>query len=279
HSSVSVVGGGVIGCELASIFASFGVKVTIYEMMPRILPEQDDEIVSLAEKFFQQRGIQISPGKPVENLDRIKEEKVLLAIGRKARITSFQDRGLATENGAVKVDQFLQTNLPSVYAAGDVNGRYQFAYVATREGLVAAANIMGKRMAIDYENLPVSIFTNPEIASCGFTERQAKNQGIPVKLGRFPFSALGRAKAEGKTDGLVKVIAEAETLRILGIHIIGGQATELVATATFILKNRLSALEVEKVFFCHPTFSEAIMEAAADAAGQCFHLPPLKNAT
>ncbi len=275
--SVAVIGGGVIGCELASVFSAFGVRVTIYEMLPHLLPGQDSEIVSLLEKSFQQRGIRICTGRRIENSTELEEECLLVTIGRKPNLSSFQEKGLAVQEGGLKVDRCLRTNLPHVYAAGDVNGLYQYAYVATREGLVAAANICGKKTEIDYQALPVSIFTEPEIGCCGLTEEEATARGLKIRIGRFPFQALGRAHAEGKTTGLAKVVAEAETMKILGVHVIGERATELVAAATLMVKFGLKLTDIEQTFFCHPTFAEAIMEAVADAAGRCLHLPLRKN--
>jgi len=274
---LAIIGGGVIGCELACIFSSFGVRVTIYEMCPHLLPGQDEEIVSLLEKSLQEKGIQVKTGKKIESTEEIPEEVILLAIGRTANLSDLADRGLAVENNGIKVDNQLRTNLDKVYAAGDVNGIYQYAYVATREGLVAASSITGKQETMDYHCLPVSIFTQPEIGSCGLTENQARTSNIAVKIGRFPFSSLGRAQAERKTTGLVKVVAEAGTLKISGIHIIGEAATELVALATVIVKLGLKINDVEKILFCHPTFAEAVMEAVSDTVGQSIHLPPRRH--
>jgi len=172
----------------------------------------------------------------------------------------------------------MRTNMENIYAVGDVNGKYPYAYIATKEGEVAAANIAGREnAAMEYEDIPETIFAKPEIGLCGMTEKQAKDSGRNVKTGKFPFSALGKAYAEKHTEGFVKVVADAGTEEILGIHIIGKGATELVAFSTLAIKNKLKIDALEKMLYCHPTYAEGIMEAAEDVNKKSIHLPPVKR--
>ena len=275
--SMAIVGGGVIGCEFASIMNKFGVSVSIYEMCDSLLPGEDREIVKLLTNSLTKKGINVYLGKHIENLNEITEEKILLSIGRIPDTESLNNKGIKIEKFGVNTNDKLQTNLKNVYAVGDINGKYPFAYVATKEGEIAAENISGNEVLMNYENIPEAIFTDPEIGSCGLTEEEAQGKNIKVKIGKFPYQALGRAYADGKTAGLFKVIAEEETGKILGIHIIGEKATELVSFATLAINNNLKIENLEKILYCHPTFAEGIMEAVADIQNKSIHLPPLKK--
>jgi len=272
--SIAIIGGGFIGCEFASILNKFGVKVKIYEMMDTLLFGKDREITELLKKLFEKRGIEVNLNCKIENTNSIKEEKIFISIGRKANIPDIE--GIEIEKNGIKTDNRMKTNIEGIYAIGDVNGKYQLAYVATKEGEIAVENICGKEEFIDYQVIPEVIFTEPEIGVCGLTEEKAKEKGIDVIVGKFPYSGLGRAYCDKKIDGFVKVIAEKQTEKIIGIHIIGKGATELVSFSTLAISNGLKIKEVEKILYCHPTFSEGVMEAILDLNKKSIHLPPKK---
>ncbi|MCM8771717.1 MAG: dihydrolipoyl dehydrogenase [Candidatus Omnitrophica bacterium] len=270
--NLAIIGGGFIGCEFASILNKFGVKVKIYEMMDTLLPGKDKEITELLKKSFEKRGIEVHLNQKLENCESIEEEKIFVSVGRVSNIPEIE--GLEYDKKGIKTDERLKTNIEGIYAAGDVNGKYQLAYVATKEGEIAAENICDREAFINYDVIPEVVFTDPEIGVCGLTEEKAKEKGIDVIVGKFPYSALGRAYADKKTDGLFKVIAEKDTEKIIGIHIIGKSATELISFATLAIANELKIKDLEKIFYCHPTFSEGIMEAINDLNKKSIHLPP-----
>ncbi|MCX8081824.1 MAG: dihydrolipoyl dehydrogenase [bacterium] len=273
--SLAIIGGGFIGCEFASILNKFGVKVKIYEMMDTLLPGKDREITELLKKQFEKRGIEVNINKKLTSCETIEAEKIFVSVGVVANVPELN--GIELDRKGIKTDERLRTNIDGVYAAGDVNGKYQLAYVATKEGEVAAENICGKDVTIDYSVIPEVIFTDPEIGVCGLTEEKAGEEGIDVMVGKFPYSALGRAYADKKTDGFFKVIAEKSTEKIVGIHIIGKGATELVSFATLAISNGLKIKDLEKILYCHPTFAEGIMEAVYDLKSKSIHLPPKKK--
>lgn len=273
--SLAIIGGGFIGCEYASILNKFGVKVKIYEMMDTLLPGKDREITELLKKSFEKRGIEVNLNQKLSGCETIDTEKVFVSVGVMANIPEI--KGIELDKKGIKTDERLRTNIDGVYAAGDVNGKYQLAYVATKEGEVAAANICGEDEKMDYSIIPEVIFTDPEIGVCGLTEEKAKEQGFDIIVGKFPYSALGRAYADKKTDGFFKVVAEKSTEKILGVHIIGKGATELVSFSTLAISNGLKIKDLEKILYCHPTFAEGIMEAVSDLTRRSIHLPPKKQ--
>lgn len=273
--SIAIIGGGFIGCEFASIFNKFGVKVKIYEMMDTLLPGKDKEITGLLKKNFEKRGIEVNLNQKLSSCEIIEAEKILISVGVKANIPELN--GLVADNRGIKTGERLRTNIDGIYATGDVNGKHQLAYVATKEGEVAAANICGKDEVIDYSVIPEVIFTDPEIGICGLTAERAEEQGINTIVGKFPYSALGRAFADHKTDGFFKVVAEKDTERIIGTHIIGKGSTELISFATLAIANGLKIKDIEKIFYCHPTFAEGIMESIQDLNNNSIHLPPKRK--
>ncbi|MFN4226607.1 MAG: dihydrolipoyl dehydrogenase [Candidatus Ratteibacteria bacterium] len=272
--SIAIIGGGFIGCEFASILNKFGVKVKIYEMMDTLLPGKDREITELLKKLFEKREIEVNLNTKLESCEMIEAEKIFVSVGRIPNIPELE--GLDYDKKGIKTDERLKTNIEGIYAIGDVNGKYQLAYVATKEGEIAAENICGKDEVIDYNSIPEVIFTDPEIGVCGLTEETAKEKGIEIKVGKFPYSALGRAYSDKKIDGFVKVIEEKNTERVIGMHIIGKGATELVSFATLAIKSGLKTKELEKILYCHPTYAESIMEAINDLNKKSIHLPPKK---
>ncbi|MCM8830339.1 MAG: FAD-dependent oxidoreductase [Candidatus Omnitrophica bacterium] len=273
--TLAIIGGGFIGCEYASILNKFGVKVKVYEMMDTLLPGKDREITGFLKKQFEKRGIEVNLNQQLTGCETIEAEKVFVSVGVMPNIPELT--GIELDKKGIKTDERLKTNIDGVYATGDVNGKYQLAYVATKEGEVAAENICGKDEIMDYSIVPEVIFTDPEIGICGLTEEKAKEQGLDIIVGRFPYSALGRAYADKKTDGFFKVVAEKSTERIVGIHIIGKGATELVSFSTLAISNGLKIKDLEKILYCHPTFAEGIMEAVFDLTKRSIHLPPKKQ--
>ncbi len=254
--SLAILGGGAIGCEFASIFKKFGVKISIYEMMDNLLPGIDKEIASTLKREFEKRTIKVITGKRIENPEEIEEERILVCIGRRPLTEKLAEVGIETDESGIKVSPQMKTNLENVYAAGDITGKYMLAYVATREGETVAENIAGQEKEMDYSTIPIAIFSEPEIGICGMSEDTAKENGFKIKVGKFPYMALGKSYASGKTEGFVKIIAEEESEKILGIHIIGKGATELVSFSTLAVKNGLKVKDLQEILYCHPTFSE-----------------------
>lgn len=276
--SIAIVGGGVIGCEFASILNRFGVKITMYEMEPTLLPGKDIDVVKALENSLKKAGINVLTGKKIESVEEITEEKIIVAVGRTPNVSAVEGTGIEMENGGIKTDGRMRTNVENIYAIGDVNGKYPYAYIATKEGTIAAGNIADRETEeMDYEYIPETIFSRPEIGLCGLTEAQAREKGLNVTVGKFPYAALGKAYAEKHTEGFVKVVADADTKEILGIHIAGKGATELVSFSTLAIKNKMKIEDVEKILYCHPTYAEGIMEAAEDVNKKSVHLPPSKK--
>ncbi|MCK9265983.1 dihydrolipoyl dehydrogenase [bacterium] len=272
--SLAIVGGGVIGCEFASILNKFGVEISIYEMQEDLIPEGDSEITKLFKKYLEKRGVKVLTGKKIESINEIQDEKILVTVGRKANIPKMDNLEITLNKGAINTDPYMKTNIENIYAVGDVNGKYQFAYVATREGEVAASNIIGKQVSMDYNNIPSSVFTIPEMSFCGITEKEATNKGINFKTGRFPHTILGKAYTRKDNEGIVKVIVSSDTDEILGIHILGQSSTELVSFSSLAINNKMKISDLEKVLYCHPTYAEGIMEAVEDVNKKSIHLPP-----
>jgi len=287
-SSLIILGGGVIGVEFALIFREMGAEVTIVEMEERILPNLDEEIVREATRTLKTYGIQIYTGtRAVEikdttlfvkkegedELKELKGEKILVAVGRAPYYQGIdvEKIGIKTAQGAIITDEFLRTNIPGVYAIGDVNGRYMLAHKASAEGLVAVENILGNSQQMDYRVIPQCVYSNPEMASVGLTEKEARESGKAIKVGRFPFAANGKVQIEGERRGFVKVISEEHSQQILGVHIFGVSATELIAEAVTAMKLGATIEELANCIHPHPTVSESIQEAYHDAAHGAIH--------
>jgi len=292
--SLLIVGAGVIGCEFACIFRELGSEVTIVEMLPRALATEDREISELFEKELKKKKIKLIINARVEKTD-IKEdgvhallsdgkeviaEKILVSIGRALNTEGIglEDAGIRRgPKGEIVVNSRMETTTPGVYAVGDVTGGMLLAHKASAEGIVAAGNIMGQDTEIDYRIIPAAIFTSPEIASVGMREDQAIEQKISLRVGRFPFRALGKSHAMGEISGMVKIITDAATDKIIGAHIIGPHASDLIAEAAVAMKAGLTARELAETIHAHPTLSEAVMEAAEDVHQMAVHLPRNKD--
>ncbi|HWQ62231.1 MAG TPA: dihydrolipoyl dehydrogenase [Negativicutes bacterium] len=286
--SLVVVGGGVIGVEFAYLFASLGTKVTIVEMFDRILPPIDAEVAQQADKMLRGLGIQIfcsAKATKIENTTLHFEqgsaakqavgEKILIAVGRTPNTEGLNlaAAGVAMDRKAIKTDERMKTNVPGIYAIGDVNGKSMLAHTASAEGLVAVDNIIGKASVMDYGRIPACVYTNPEIASIGMTEDEARQKHGDVKVGRFPFAANGKAMVEGESAGFIKVITEAKFGEILGVHMFGLHTTDMIASMAVAMTAEASAHEIVAAIHPHPTLSETVAEAFHAALDRAIHIP------
>lgn len=290
--SLVVVGSGAIGVEFAYFYATMGTKVTIVEFLPNIVPVEDEEVSKTLEKSFKKIGIEIMTEASVESVDTkgdlckvnvktktgnitLDAEIVLSAVGIQANIENLglETVGIATDKGKIVTDKFYATNVPGYYAIGDCVGGQALAHVASAEGITCVEKIAGVHAeAIDYKNIPGCTYCVPEVASVGMTEKQAKEAGFTLKVGKFPFSASGKASASGAKDGFIKLIFDAKYGELLGAHMIGANVTEMIAEIVAIRKLETTGHELIKTIHPHPTMSEAIMEAAAAAYGEVIHL-------
>lgn len=289
-NSLVIIGGGVIGCEYASIFAALGTKVTVIEALPAILPSIDDEITRLLTSYLRRRRVDIHTNTRVsavqhdgakvqvllEGAAPIACDLVMLAVGRRAHTTglNLEAAGVAVnKKGEVIVDAHMKTSAEGVYAIGDVTGTpWKLAHMASRQGVVAVENILGQHTKMNYNAVPAAVFTDPEIATVGLSTQAAQEAGIEVTTAKFPFMACGKALASGQTAGFVKVVAEKQSGKLLGAHIIGPQASVLIAEATLALQQELTAKELETVIHAHPTLPEAFYEAVAGIEGLAIHI-------
>ena len=287
-----IVGSGAIGIEFAYFFNSMGTNVTIIEYLDRILPNEDEEISSFLEKNFKKNGINILTSTKVLNvIDNNKDvsveienkngkktfivNKLLSAIGIKSNIENIgiEDVGISVDKDKIIVDKFYNTNIPGYYAIGDITTGPSLAHVASAEGILCVEKITGKDVEpLDYENIPGCTYCNPEVASVGLTEKKALEKGYKIKIGKFPFSASGKAQTSGKSEGFIKVIFDAKYGEWLGCHMIGAGVTDMIAEAVLGRKLETTGHEVLKSIHPHPTMSEAVMEAVADAYDEVIHI-------
>jgi dihydrolipoamide dehydrogenase len=286
--SIAVIGAGAVGVEFADVFASYGVQVTVLEALPRVVPVEDEEVSKELARTFTRRGITIKTGAKVASVkpggagvivdlggEKLEVEQVLMAVGRAAKVTGLGLEGLGVqlERGFVKVSPTMETSVKGIYAIGDMAGAPLLAHKAMAEGVVAAEAIAGKSpRPVDYGNVPSCTYCRPQIASIGLTEARAREGGREVAVGRFPFTASGKAVALGETEGFVKVVADRATGEILGAHIIGPEATEMIHE--FAVGRTLEATleEIIHTIHAHPTLSEAALEATLAALGQAIHI-------
>jgi dihydrolipoamide dehydrogenase len=288
-----VVGGGVIGLELGMVYQGLGSQLTIVELLPSLLAGIDPDCVKVVERTLRKRGAAIFTGAQARSYERLPDgslsvtvgvgnssqtiecDVVLVAVGMRPRARGFglEELGVRLDaRGFVSTDERCETNVPGVYAIGDVSGPPMLAHKASKEGEVCAEVIAGHRSAKDFAAVPGVVFTDPEIAGVGLTEDQAQERGLSIRVGRFPFAALGRALSIGETDGLVKVIAEASTGRILGIHMVGPAASDLISEACLALEMVATTEDLALTMHPHPTLGEALMEASAAALGRAIHI-------
>lgn len=285
-----VIGGGVIGCEIATAFAAFGSKVTIVEYAPTLIPMMDKELASATQKALKTAGIEILTATAVSRISKdgkkllvkagdvdITCDNVLMCVGRKADLSCLGSLGgeIKTEKGYVVVNDKVQTSIPNIYAPGDINGKSMLAHAAFKMGEIAAINAMGKQKMCKLSVVPSCVYTLPEVASVGMTEEEAaqKHGEDAILIGRFPFAANGRALACGHAEGFVKVVAAKKYGELLGVHMMGAGVTEMIAEAASLMASEVTVHEIADIIHPHPTCSEAFMEACADALSECIHLP------
>jgi dihydrolipoamide dehydrogenase len=287
-----IVGGGVIGLEFADVFDAFGVQVTIVEMLDRLLPQMDEELGRTLGRALKKRKVKVHLNSKVARLDRvdgglratvetnkgeitIEADRVLVAVGRRPNVEDLglEAVGVRVERSGIPVDARLQTNAPGVYAIGDVTGGPLLAHVASAAGEIAAENALGHPAKFDLKTVPYCVYTDPEVASVGLTEDQAKEQGYDVKVGRFPLSANGKALTYGESSGFVKVVSETEFGEILGLHMVAPHASDLIHEGGLALALEVTLDELVGTIHGHPTLGEAIREAAMEAGDGAIHLP------
>ena len=287
-SSILIIGGGVIGLEIGYVYNSFGCRITVVEMLPEILPRQDKEISLELKKQLERQGIEIYTDSmvrkirkrwhsPNSNRDKRRHEnrrfgKDSNGNWRAPAVDAFKDIGLHIEKSGVVVDEYLKTNIDNIYAVGDVTGKSMLAHVASHQGITAVKNRLGENEKIDYKAIPSCVYTSPEVASVGMTEDEARRLFRDnIRVGRFPYAASGKAKTLGEVNGFVKIISESKYNEILGVHIVGPSATELIAEAVLAIKLECTAEELANTIHAHPTLSEATMEAAFDLLAEPIH--------
>ncbi|WP_188453709.1 dihydrolipoyl dehydrogenase [Virgibacillus oceani] len=293
-ASIIIVGGGVIGIEWASMLADFGVDVTVVEYLNQILPTEDEAIVKEMEKLLKKKGIKIVKNAMVLpdtlSLDNginveaeingenksFQAEKMLVSVGREANTKNIglENTDIIVDKGVIQTNQFYQTKESHIYAIGDVIGGMQLAHVASHEGIIAVehmANNIPEPEPIIYENIPTCIYSNPEIASVGLTEKQAKDKGLDIKVGKFPFKAVGKALVHGESDGFVKIIADKDNNDLLGVHMIGPHVTDMISEAGLAKVLDATPWEISESIHPHPTLSEVIGEAALAVDGKQIH--------
>lgn len=292
--TLAIVGGGVIGCEFASLYAILGVKVTILEMMPRIIPMEAEGVSATLTKAFKKKGIAIETSITVENIDTagagvkvkladgrtVEADIALVSVGRKLNTNGIglEKAGvLVQDNGFIKVNEKMETNIPNIYAVGDISSKWWLAHVATHQGLIAANNACGHPMAMNYNAVPSVIFTYPEIATVGLSLEQALAQGHQATLGSFPFSALGKSQAAIQTEGFAQIVLDKITGQVLGAQVVGHEASSLIAEMAIVIANELTIECITETIHAHPTIAEAWMEAALIGQEMPLHFPPKQN--
>ncbi len=294
--SLLIIGAGVIGCEFAFIYRSLGTEVTIVEMQPRALSTEDHDISGIIERELKKAKIKLITGATVDRLEQTGEggmktslsggqellcEKVLVSIGRSLNTEGLhlEEVGVRTgKRGEILVNERMETSVPGIYAIGDVTGIMMLAHAASQQGVVAVENALGGDAVMDYASIPSGIFTSPEIGSVGLREHQAAEQGIAIRTGTFLYRALGKAHAMGEITGIFKIIADAVTDRVLGMHICGAHASDLVHEGALAIRMGITARQLGDLVHSHPTLAEGIREAAEDVHGMAIHIPKRQSA-
>lgn len=289
-----IVGGGVIGCEFASLYNLLGVEITVIEMLPSILPMECSSVSSFLTKQFKKKGIEIETGAKVEKIEKNDAgvtvkladgkqhtgEIALVAVGRKMNLDKLNLEKIGVkvkERTQVEVNEKMETNVPGIYAVGDIASKWWLAHVATHQGLVAAENASGYSAVMHYHAVPNVIFTHPEIATVGYSAEEAKKLGHDVQVGQFPFQALGKAQAAGEDEGFSQLVVDKKTGAILGAQIVGHQASSLIGEAVVAIQNELVVESLHETIHPHPTLSEGLMEASFMAVDMPLHLPPKRR--
>jgi len=296
-ASILIIGAGVIGCEFAFIYRALGAEVTMVELGPRALMTEDEEISGLIERELKKAKIKLITDAPVERLvkdaagmmtavlpkgKQVSAHKVLLSVGRQLNTEGLDLalRGVRTgPRGEIAVNERMETSVSGIYAVGDVTGKMMLAHVASHQGLVAAENALGGSATMDYDIVPAGIFTMPEIGSVGLREHQARERGIEIRTGRFPYRGLGKAHAMGEIAGIMKIIADAKTDRVLGVHLCGAHASDLVHEGALAIRMGATSRQLGHMIHAHPTLAEGIQEAANDVQGTAVHVQPERAKT
>lgn len=291
---IAIIGGGIIGCEFASLFNAFGVEVTVLEMLPRILPTEGEVVSAALTRAFQKKGIQIETNTPVEKVENtgsgiivtlaggktVQADLALVAVGRSMNTSGIglETAGvLVNPNGSITVNEKMETNVPGIYAIGDIASKWWLAHVATHQGLVAARNAVGGKARMLYDAIPSVIFTDPEIASVGMTLKQALEKGHNAAEGAFPFQALGKSQASMETEGFAQVVVDKRTGQILGAQVVGYDASALIGEMAVAVANELTIESLAETIHAHPTVPEAWLEAVLLANETPLHLPPKRG--
>lgn len=289
-----IIGAGAVGAEFACLWNTLGVEVTLVEMLPHVLPAEDEEISQALGESLRRRGVDIRTGTVVSKLDvdrtgvhveldgakaaPVDVDLVLVSIGRRYHSEVIENaEGIdvkVNDRGMILVDEHMETSVPGIYAIGDVTGKTMLAHGAGAEGRVAAANAVGKAARMDYRVVPACTFTSPEVAGVGLSERRARDAGMDVKTGRCSFQTSGRAATMGETEGMIKIVADASTDEVVGIHIIGPEAGELIAAGAIAVALESTVAEIAHTIQTHPTLAETLMEAAEDYYGMAIHTRP-----
>jgi len=292
--SMAIIGGGVIGCEFASLYSAFGVQVTILEMLPSIIPMECSSVSGELAKAFKNKGIRIETGVVVEGVDRtekgvvvrlaggdcVETDIALVSVGRvlnTARIGLETTGVLVRENGMIVVDEHMETNVPGIYAVGDIASKWWLAHVASHQGLVAARNACGENAVMHYNAVPSVIFTEPEIGTVGMSLSMALSEGYDATLGAFPFQALGKAQAALETEGFAQIVLDKRSGQVLGAQVVGSEAATLVAEMAVVIANEMTVECITETIHAHPTVAEIWLEAALVANDTPLHLPPKKK--
>ncbi len=295
--SMVIIGAGPIGLEFGTIYAALGTRVTVLEMLPQIVPSEDPEIAAALEKSLRRFKIQTLTGAKVQKITAEAEGKmevtavveggekafpsqfVLMAVGRKPEVDGLglEEAGIRFSKKGIEVNEKLETNVPGIYAIGDVTGKWLLAHFASAQGEVAAKNALGREERMDERVVPRCVYTLPEIASVGLTEQKASEEGYEIKVGKFPFAANGKATILGERIGFVKIVVDKKYDEILGVHIFGPHATDLIGEAAVAMHLEGTAPDIGHAIHPHPTLTEAMMEAAFDVDGAAVNIPPRKN--
>jgi dihydrolipoamide dehydrogenase len=295
--SMVIIGAGPIGLEFGTIFAALGAKVTILELLPQVLPSEDTEVASALEKSLSKYKVQTLTGAQVKGIEEtaggklkvsavvgegekaFEGEVVLMAVGRRPNLEGLglEEAGVRFSKKGIEVNSRMETNIPGIYAVGDVTGQWLLAHFAFAQGEVAAENVLGHEGQLDSRVVPRCVYTLPEVASVGITEKEAKEKGYEYKVGRFPFSANGKATVTGERSGFIKIVAEAKYGEILGVNIFGPHATDLIGEAVLAMQLEGTAQDIARAIHPHPTLTEALKEGALDVDGMALHIPPRKR--
>jgi len=265
---LDIVGGGVIGLHFAVIFSTLGTKVKVYEALPEILPGIDEEVIIAIKRILKRKNVEIVTGARFEASQSC--GKTLICVGRTPNTAGLESLKLKMEGRSVWVNEKMETNIPNVYAVGDLVSKKMFAHVAYEQGVIAAENALGGNRTFSYDFIPYGIYTHPEIGSVGLTEKEALEKHQNIKVGKFPFAALGIAAAMGETEGFIKVISDGSG-KLLGIHILGPEATDLIGSATLAIKQGLTVEKLAETFQAHPTYPEGLQEAALAVLKKSLH--------